>query len=149
MLYSRKGMGPRHASAPQLWTHTRFKRRWRRTFCRSRDTVRTFFPLVWNRKPVHQSPRPRSVVAANGYPPDALPFSSLILIDPGIFSPDSIAKVKKTDGPLLQILEYTAKLKRDRWDSRQAARTWMAKRLPWNHWDPKVLDLFIVRAPLP
>ena len=73
------------------------------------------------------------------------PFSSAILIDPGIFSPNSIAKVKQDSGPLEMMLEYT-KSKRDIWDSREAARTWMAKRLPWNRWDPKVLDLFIVRA---
>ncbi|KAI0087618.1 alpha/beta-hydrolase [Irpex rosettiformis] len=83
------------------------------------------------------------VLAAHHYPLNASPsFSSIIIIDPGIFSPATISSIKSTNGPLIQITNYT-KTKKDTWDSREAARAWMVKRLPWSRWNPKVLDLFI------
>ncbi|KAJ7311459.1 hypothetical protein DFH08DRAFT_1087826 [Mycena albidolilacea] len=31
------------------------------------------------------------------------------------------------------------------WESREVARAWLAKRLPWKRWDSRILDAFVVR----
>ncbi len=34
---------------------------------------------------------------------------------------------------------------RDVWENREEARQWMLSRNPWRRWDPRVLDLHVVR----
>ena len=38
-----------------------------------------------------------------------------------------------------------AKVRKDIWPSRQAAREWLARKAPWRAWDARALDLYVVR----
>ncbi|KAI1791877.1 alpha/beta-hydrolase [Ganoderma leucocontextum] len=77
-----------------------------------------------------------------GYPIDQLPFSSIVLVEPGIMTPQMIERVTAMGTPYNSILGM-AKTRRDTWPSREAARAWMSTRLPWKHWTPRSLDLFV------
>lgn len=35
-------------------------------------------------------------------------------------------------------------IRRDRWASRDDARSWLSGRFPWRVWDNKVLDIYVV-----
>ena len=44
----------------------------------------------------------------------------------------------------VQMMEESAKTRKDVWPSREAAHEWFKKRYPWKKWDPRSLELFIV-----
>lgn len=87
---------------------------------------------------------PVRILATSGYPPYRLPFSSLIMVDPPMMTQELLAKAKTQNTPLLAAVEE-AKMRKDIWPSRDAAREWFSKRLPYKLWTPEVLQLFVVR----
>lgn len=80
-----------------------------------------------------------------GYHINKLPFSSLILIEPGFISPEMLERVSNM-GIRYETLITMAKTRKDTWPSREAARVWISTRLPWKFWTPRSLDLFVVRV---
>ncbi|CDO69450.1 hypothetical protein BN946_scf184817.g10 [Trametes cinnabarina] len=74
-----------------------------------------------------------------------LPFSSLIMVDPPMMTPEILQKALAEGWPLLRAMEI-AKNRKDVWPSRSAAKEWFAKRFPWRRWDPRVLDLYVEHA---
>ncbi|KAI0730568.1 alpha/beta-hydrolase [Earliella scabrosa] len=80
-----------------------------------------------------------------GYATDNLPYSSLVLVEPPIMTREVFARATKK-GKAWEILIEMARNRKDIWPSRDAARAWMAKRLPWSTWTPRCLDLFVEHA---
>ncbi|TFK86474.1 alpha/beta-hydrolase [Polyporus arcularius HHB13444] len=80
-----------------------------------------------------------------GYDTGNLPYSSLILVEPPIMTRKVFARATKK-GKAWELLVEMAKTRKDIWPSREAARDWMSKRLPWNSWTPRCLDLFVEYA---
>lgn len=39
-------------------------------------------------------------------------------------------------------------LRRDSWNDVEALTTWLKKQFPWNRWDPRILELYIVSTSL-
>ncbi|KAM5530942.1 hypothetical protein V8D89_015387 [Ganoderma adspersum] len=81
-------------------------------------------------------------LATIDYPIDALPFSSLIFIEPGFISPQMMERLTAM-GIQYENIIAMAKTRKDTWPSREAARAWMSTKLPWKYWTPRSLDLFL------
>ncbi|PPQ68569.1 hypothetical protein CVT24_005581 [Panaeolus cyanescens] len=82
-------------------------------------------------------------------PPASLPFNSLILIDPAMWSRSLGEKGFKS--PMYQAYANSVLTRRDVWRSKEEAREWMRKREPGRGWDERVFDTFIEHGlrPLP
>ncbi|RDX51314.1 alpha/beta-hydrolase [Lentinus brumalis] len=80
-----------------------------------------------------------------GYSVDDLPYSSLIFVDPPIMTREVFARATRK-GKAWKLLVEMAKTRKDTWPSREAARDWMSKRLPWSSWTARCLDLFVEYA---
>ena len=70
--------------------------------------------------------------------------SSLILIEPvmvppPIGNPDPRIEIGKKN------VEGVLK-RRDRWANMDELQTWLAKRYPYKIWDPRIIDIYLVRA---
>ncbi|KAH9852150.1 Alpha/beta hydrolase fold-1 [Lenzites betulinus] len=79
------------------------------------------------------------------YPQDRPPYSSIILVEPPMMTREIYAMAVEEGTALLRAIEI-ARTRKDIWASREKARAWFAKRLPWNRWDPRVFDLHIQHA---
>lgn len=79
-------------------------------------------------------------------PTDQLPYSSLILVEPSMMTKEILARLMSKGNDAWHDLIQMARTRRDVWDSRVAARQWMASRLPWKTWTPRAIDLFVVRS---
>ncbi|KAI0648725.1 alpha/beta-hydrolase [Trametes meyenii] len=82
------------------------------------------------------------VQCTDGYALDRLPFSSLIMVEPPMMTPETM-RAAEENGELLLRAADIARARKDIWPSRAAAKAWFAKRLPWNKWDARILDLFM------
>jgi len=71
-------------------------------------------------------------------PPSEVPFNMVILIDPPIFSPAMANNM--TD--MYRFVEKTTPLRRDVWESKEAAHKWLQSRIPYRVWDPRILKLY-------
>ncbi|KAI8974038.1 alpha/beta-hydrolase [Trametes punicea] len=76
------------------------------------------------------------------YAVNQLPFSSLIMVEPPMMTPERLQEAIKEGVVLLRAIDI-ARVRKDVWPSRAVAKEWFAKRLPWNRWDPRTLDLYI------
>jgi hypothetical protein len=47
---------------------------------------------------------------------------------------------------MFKLIQANTPIRRDIWDSREAAIKWMKSRQPWAAWDPRVFDIFTVCA---
>ncbi|KAJ7473141.1 Alpha/beta hydrolase fold-1 [Mycena galericulata] len=75
----------------------------------------------------------------------AIPYAALVLIEPSMVTPDVFHRhIEKT----ISGLSATIKTRRDKWPSREAAHQWLRARYPWNIWDSRVFQSFIVLQPL-
>ncbi|KAI9060876.1 alpha/beta-hydrolase [Trametes sanguinea] len=85
------------------------------------------------------------VQSTDDCPVSQLPFSSLIMVDPPMMTPEILQKALREGWPLVRAIDI-AKKRKDVWPSRAAAKEWLAKRWPWSRWDPRVLDLYVEHA---
>ncbi|KAJ7628804.1 alpha/beta-hydrolase [Roridomyces roridus] len=67
------------------------------------------------------------------------PFVAMILVEPSIVAAELDPYTEGGIGPLTSAI----RIRRDTWDSREAAHKWMQTRFPWNMWDPRVLRAHI------
>ncbi|KAI0316911.1 alpha/beta-hydrolase [Amylostereum chailletii] len=88
-----------------------------------------------------------TILSTTGFPTTALPYASLILIEPPMMSREILARAqaRERQTALLSVIEM-AKIRKDVWVSREEARTWFAKRLPWKRWTERALGLYIDHA---
>ncbi|KAL1937276.1 hypothetical protein VTO73DRAFT_13885 [Trametes versicolor] len=86
------------------------------------------------------------IQSAEGYPLDRLPYSSLILVEPGMMTRDMLNKVRFDKASPLTRAVDAVRMRKEVWPSRPAAREWLAKRLPYRRWDARVLDLYVEHA---
>ena len=60
-----------------------------------------------------------------------------------MLAPEILAKATGSNTPLVAAVEL-AKTRKDIWPSREDAHQWLAKRLPYKTWDPRILQLYVV-----
>ncbi|KAJ6456447.1 alpha/beta-hydrolase [Mycena sanguinolenta] len=82
------------------------------------------------------------VLSTIPYPLHDLPYSSMILIEPTMLTKELMAEAFKQLSEVTRVSD-AVKTRRDIWESREIARSWFAKRLPWKRWDSRILDAFI------
>ncbi|KAI0655356.1 Alpha/beta hydrolase fold-1 [Cubamyces menziesii] len=82
------------------------------------------------------------VQATDGHPLDRPPFSSLIMVEPPMITPEMLKRGREENAPLIRAVD-AARARKDIWPSRAAAKEWFAKRYPWRRWDPRALDLYV------
>ncbi len=70
----------------------------------------------------------------------------MILVEPPMMTQEVLDAVMR-DGRAWKALIGMAKSRKDTWPSREAAREWMSRHLPWKAWEPRCVDLFVVRPP--
>jgi len=88
----------------------------------------------------HSAGTVASVFAAAHFdPPSTMPFHAMILVEPCLFAPAMAEK----HTPMYQIVEQMTPLRREFWESREAAHKWMKSRPPWNVWDSRNLALYV------
>ncbi|KAI1787359.1 Alpha/beta hydrolase family-domain-containing protein [Ganoderma leucocontextum] len=80
-----------------------------------------------------------------GYALDRLPFSSMILIEPPMMTPEVLRHAQEKRLPMLRAVEL-AKTRKDVWSSREEAREWFGRQFPWRRWDKRVFDFFVDHA---
>lgn len=85
----------------------------------------------------------RRALSTAGYPTNRLPYSSMIIVDPPMMTKEILAAAMSRRTTMLAVIEL-AKTRKDTWPSREAAKVWLGKRLPWKRWTPQVLDLYVV-----
>lgn len=79
-------------------------------------------------------------------------YKYIVLVEPSLITQDSWkAHLEDRQGALKFLTKATMK-RRDTWNSREEAKDYFEPRLPWNTWDPRILDIYVVssraRAPL-
>jgi len=82
------------------------------------------------------------ILSTTGYLLDRLPYSAMILVEPGSMTREIYAVAFQEPTLLKQVMEMTRSGK-DIWPSRDAALEWFSKRGPWKRWDPRVLRLLV------
>ncbi|KAK7012836.1 alpha/beta-hydrolase [Favolaschia claudopus] len=82
------------------------------------------------------------ILSTISYALDDLPYSSMILVEPTMMTKEIMAEAFKRPNEITRVMQ-AVKTRQDIWESREAARAWFAKRLPWKRWDTRILDTFI------
>ena len=83
--------------------------------------------------------------------PNKLPpvsYEAVIMVEPALIAPECYQEdIEFQAGQLKAVTEGVLK-RRDTWDSREQAGTYIRKRFPYNMWNPEVVELYIVRRAL-
>ncbi|TFK87183.1 alpha/beta-hydrolase [Polyporus arcularius HHB13444] len=76
----------------------------------------------------------------------AVPFKSLILVEPPLITKAAWDEHKEQQEFALKTISAMVMKRRDTWATRTDARQYFEKRLPWSSWDKRVLELFLEHA---
>lgn len=76
----------------------------------------------------------------------AVPFKSLILVEPPLITKAAWDEHKEQQEFALKTISAMVMKRRDTWASREDARQYFEDRVPWSSWDGRVLELFLVRV---
>ncbi|KAJ7624820.1 Alpha/beta hydrolase fold-1 [Roridomyces roridus] len=81
------------------------------------------------------------VLTMKDLPVCQLVYPALILVEPTIiFKEDFYREIEERASTMDFVVTATLN-RRERWKSREEAYSWMAKRVPWDVWDPRVLHM--------
>ncbi|PPQ72403.1 hypothetical protein CVT26_003796 [Gymnopilus dilepis] len=72
-------------------------------------------------------------------PPASIPFSSIILVDPPIWSKERDGQ----DSEIYKMVETMTPIRKDVWKSPEDASKWLKARVPWGSWDERVFDSYV------
>ncbi|KAF7350206.1 AB hydrolase-1 domain-containing protein [Mycena venus] len=82
------------------------------------------------------------VLTTRDKPLSAIPYVSLILIEPTVV-PRGLYYLHVDDlASTMQFVVMATASRRERWRSREDAHAWLSRRVPWDSWDPRVLRKF-------
>ncbi|KAJ7079902.1 Alpha/beta hydrolase family-domain-containing protein [Mycena epipterygia] len=78
------------------------------------------------------------VMSLKGIPVSALPYVSVLLIEPTIATPEMFYNHIE---PIMPTIIAATTMRRDCWRSGADAYEWLKRRAPWKKWDPRVLRM--------
>ncbi|KAJ7488182.1 Alpha/Beta hydrolase protein [Mycena latifolia] len=81
------------------------------------------------------------VMSMQDTPLSALPYAALVLIEPTVIPRDLFYQQIEERVSTMEFVVNATTARRDRWRSRPEAHAWLARRLPWDGWDPRVVRL--------
>lgn len=70
-------------------------------------------------------------------------------MEPSLVTRELFARHGQNRQAALDLMYKAMEARRDTWDSREEALAYFKKRLPWKIWDPRILDLLMVRPSPP
>lgn len=88
--------------------------------------------------------RAHSTVSGGGLP--AVSYKAAIFIESSICDPKVFESHREKQWPKNLAMAQAITKRRSSWLSRDEARAFFRNRLPWKTWDPRELDLFVVRS---
>ncbi|KAJ7214392.1 Alpha/beta hydrolase fold-1 [Mycena pura] len=72
----------------------------------------------------------------------SISYTAMILVEPTIISPELFYRQVDERVATMEFAVTLTLTRRERWKSRQDAYAWLARRLPWDSWDPRALRKF-------
>lgn len=81
------------------------------------------------------------VLLAAEFPASRLPLLALVLVEPVMMTRQLFSASTDDWMAAVNLLVSATSVRRDTWDSREAAFNWFKERLPWKVWDPRVIRL--------
>lgn len=81
---------------------------------------------------------------SNGFP--AIPYKAIILIEPSISGREAYLENQEERQMAVDFMIKSLSKRRAFWCDRAEARAFFAKRIPWQLWDSRILDLWVVRS---
>ena len=72
-------------------------------------------------------------------------FKALVFVEPALIPREHYRARIKGRAKALEIVSQSISRRRDEWKSREDAAQYYKTRIPWQLWDQRVLDLFVVR----
>ena len=72
-----------------------------------------------------------------------------MLIEPPLISRSVYAENKEEHEAVLSMAQKAMARRRDTWSSRADAAAYLASRFPWQTWDARVREAYVVRLPSP
>jgi hypothetical protein len=84
------------------------------------------------------------MLLAAEFPISRLPFLALVLVEPTMITRELFSANIDDWMSSMNFSVNATSVRRDTWDSREAAFNWFKKRLPWKVWDPRVIRLLTV-----
>jgi hypothetical protein len=84
------------------------------------------------------------MLLAAEFPITRLPFLALVLVEPTMITRELFGATIDDRVAGIKVSVSATSVRRDTWDSREAAFNWFKKRLPWKVWDPRVVHLLSV-----
>ncbi|KAJ7175087.1 alpha/beta-hydrolase [Mycena crocata] len=84
-----------------------------------------------------------AVLSTMGYPLDNLPYSSMILVEPGMMTREMFEQLSALTSEFGDRIKAAVQKRTDVWGSRDEARAWFQERKSWKKWDSRVLEAFL------
>ncbi|KAJ7131540.1 Alpha/Beta hydrolase protein [Mycena crocata] len=81
------------------------------------------------------------ILTTRDIPLPALPFVSLILIEPTVIPRELFYHEIEERLSTMEFVVSATLTRRERWRSREEAHAWLARRVPWDSWDPRALRM--------
>ncbi|KAJ6517471.1 Alpha/beta hydrolase fold-1 [Mycena vitilis] len=81
------------------------------------------------------------VLTTKDTPVSDIPFASLILIEPTVIPRELFYQNLDDRMSTMEFVVSATLLRRERWNSREEARKWLTRRVPWDSWDARVLHM--------
>ncbi|TBU28613.1 alpha/beta-hydrolase [Dichomitus squalens] len=80
----------------------------------------------------------------DGYP--AIHYKAVILVEPSIATKEACFENREEQLMGIRFMIKSISKRRNFWPGREEARAFFAKRVPWQLWHPRILDLFVQHA---
>ena len=73
-------------------------------------------------------------------------YRELILIEPALITRELFTANRADREGALKTMNIAVSKRKDEWSTREEARAYFEKRFPWQMWDPRVFELFVVSS---
>ena len=74
-------------------------------------------------------------------------YKYIVLVEPSLITQESWKEHLEDRQSALQFLTKATMKRRDAWNSREEAKAYFRQRLPWNTWDSRILNIYVVSVP--
>ncbi|KAJ7121475.1 Alpha/Beta hydrolase protein [Mycena epipterygia] len=81
------------------------------------------------------------VLTAKDTPLPSIPYLSLVLIEPTVIPRELFYRHVDDRVSTMEFVVSATTSRRERWRSRPDAKAWLARRVPWDSWDPRALHM--------
>ncbi|EIN08046.1 hypothetical protein PUNSTDRAFT_104270 [Punctularia strigosozonata HHB-11173 SS5] len=91
----------------------------------------------------HSSGTAALTLSSRDFPTGNLPYEGIVLIEAAITDKEEYYANVTARERALGLVQKATRARRRTWGSREEARAWMSRRVPWNSWDPRSVKFFV------